>query len=165
MELRKSVDIRRVAIVMAFLMVLTYLGIGFSTSPAEATKYEISTEITIPAINLESDVTALKLRDGKLDTPDTIVGSFSRANNKIFLVGHATTVFRDLKNLKMEDEIIYDYTTYIVQNIEVLEKAEISMNGLLKEAEVDTLVIMTCFGEMLPGGDATHRLIITAVAR
>jgi hypothetical protein len=28
---------------------------------------------------------------------------------------------------------------------------------------MDTLVLMTCAGELLDNGDATHRLIITAV--
>ena len=165
MELRKSIGIRKVVVFAYFLLLAGYLIVGFSPAPAEAAVYEISAELKIPTIGLISDVTTLKLRDGKLDTPDAIVGSFSRANNKTFLVGHAATVFKNLKNLEVGNEIVYDNTTFVVQKTEILAKAKISMNELLRETETETLVVMTCSGEALPGGDATHRLIITATIK
>ncbi|MBR0242424.1 class F sortase [Candidatus Saccharibacteria bacterium] len=162
MELKKSIDARKIVALAYLILMSIYLAIGFTPAPVEAVNYDIATEILIPSISLASDVTALKLRDGNLDTPNTIVGSFSYAKNKTFLVGHSSTVFQNLHEVKVGDEIIYDYTTFIVKKMEVLERAEISMTELLREAEVETLVVMTCAGENLPGGDATHRLIITA---
>ena len=38
------------------------------------------------------------------------------------------------------------------------------MTEILKREEKDTIVIMTCAGELLDGGDATHRFMVTAVA-
>ncbi len=46
----------------------------------------------------------------------------------------------------------------------VKEKSMISMSELLKADDKETIVIMTCAGESLENGDATHRLIVTAVA-
>ena len=40
---------------------------------------------------------------------------------------------------------------------------KIDMDKLLKTSRQDTVVIMTCAGKLLDGGDATHRLIITAI--
>ena len=131
--------------------------------PAEAVKsYEISAELSIPSIDLTSDVTALQLEDHELKTPDTIVGSFSRAENKTLLIGHSSTVFQDLNKVKFGDRIVYN-GEYVVNKIEVLEKNDINMSNLLAAAEEDTIVIMTCAGADLGNGDATHRLIVTAV--
>lgn len=165
MELRKSFSIRGTLFFLYFSFLLIWLAVGLSPAPVEATKYEISSELSVPSISLTSDVTSLKLKHGELETPDAIVGSFSWAKNKTFLIGHASTVFKNLKNVKIGDEIIYDYTTFVVQEIKTLKKAEISMNELLEESEVETLVVMTCAGESLPGGDATHRLIVTATKK
>ena len=98
----------------------------------------------------------------KLNTPDTIVGSYTRAENKTLLIGHSTTVFQDLDQVKMSDYINYNNKTYQVNDIELLEKSDIDMNDALKTTDKDTIVIMTCAGTLLEGGDATHRLIITA---
>ena len=38
------------------------------------------------------------------------------------------------------------------------------MEEILSPAETNTIIIMTCAGEPLPGQDATHRLIVTATA-
>ena len=48
------------------------------------------------------------------------------------------------------------------ENIKVLEKANVDMSKILASTEKQTLEIMTCIGDLLDGGDATHRLIITA---
>ncbi len=162
MELKKSVDVRKVVISVYLLLIGVYLAVGFTPSKAEAFNYEISSELQIPSIGLTSDVTTLKMRDGQLNTPDSIVGSFSREKNKVFLVGHAGTVFQNLKDLKVGDEIFYDITKYTAKNIEILPKNEINMDEILQTADSETLVIMTCAGESLGRGDATHRLIVTA---
>ncbi len=160
--MKKTFGARGFVVLSYFLLALIYLAVGFSPKPAEAAIYDVSAEISIPAISLTSDVTAMTIRDGNLDTPDTIVGSFSHAENKIFLVGHRSGVFKNLNRLKVGDEIIYNDETYIVKETTESKKSEISMNELLRAAEIKTLVVMTCAGENLPNGDATHRLIITA---
>ena len=62
-------------------------------------------------------------------------------------------------------DIEYDSKRYKISRIEILEKSEINMSQVLAGAPVDTIVLMTCAGESLPNQDATHRLIITAVAQ
>lgn len=157
---RRSSNLRRNVLIGYFLSFFVFLLTGLSS--AGAIEYEISTQIEIPAINLTSDVTEIELKENKLETPDLIVGSFASATNKTFLVGHSSTVFQRLKEINLGDEIKYSDKKYVVKNTTVLAKAEISMRELLKSSEVDTLVIMTCSGEDLGNGDATHRLIVTA---
>lgn len=161
MKLRKSLDSRAVFTFLYFASLLVYLVIGFL--PADAAEYDISTNIMIPSINLESDVATLHLDNNELKTPDTIVGRFTMAKHKTFLVGHASTVFRDLNKLEIGAKIIYDDSKYEVIETEILEKNTINMMELFAETDEYTLVIMTCAGEDLGGGDATHRLIVTAV--
>ena len=161
MELKRHLDLRYVFVGLYVLFVVVYVVIGLQ--PADAIDYEISADLEIPAIGLESGVTKLTLQDGRLNTPDTIVGSFSRAEHTTLLIGHSTTVFRHLDSVRVSDEIKYDYESYYVTDIEVEPKADISMSKLLKGSSADTLVLMTCAGELLDNGDATHRLIITAV--
>ena len=161
MEIKKRLNLRSVLAVVYFVCFGIFLNIGLR--PAEATNYEISAKLAIPAIGLTSDVTTLELEDHQLDTPDYIVGSFTRAKNKTLLIGHSTTVFSNLNEIKLGDEIFYDETNYKITNIEVLEKPDVDMDKILATEDVDTLVLMTCAGELLTNGDATHRLIITAV--
>ena len=160
MELKKRIDFRRVLIVAYFVCFAIYLIVGLQ--PAGATNYEIIAEISIPSIELTSDVTALKLEDHRLNTPGTIVGSFSKNDNNILLIGHASTVFKDLNKTVIGDKVIYDSDSYTIGKIDVIQKADISMNKILAAANKKTLTIMTCAGEDLGDGDATHRLIITA---
>ena len=161
MELKKRLNIRTVLIGLYAVVFVVYVIVGLQ--PAEAVQgYETSAELNIPSIGLTSDVTTLQLEDRELKTPDTIVGSFSRAENKTLLIGHSSTVFKDLNKLVLGEEISYNDHIYIVQKIETLEKAEVKMSELLKKTDKDTLAIMTCAGADLGNGDATHRLIITA---
>ena len=106
MELKRGHDWRRLVSILYVLAFSVYLIIGLQ--PAGARNYDISGEVIIPSINLDSDVTTLTLNNNRLDTPDTIVGSYSRNNNKIFLIGHASTVFKDLHRVKLGDTIYYE---------------------------------------------------------
>lgn len=163
MELKKSWDFRKFMVGAFFTMLTLYLLIGLT--PAKATEVDVATEIKIPKIGLSSDVTLLTMNQGMLKTPDVVVGSYSRNKNKTFLVGHSTGVFGDLDKLELGDEIYYDLVSYTIVDIDVLQKSDISMDRLLAPADIDTIVVMTCAGELFSGGDASHRLIITAVAR
>lgn len=160
MELGRRFDLRILWWVFCGLLALIYIAVGLN--PAEATEYLISDKLKIPAIDLEADVAPLTLNNHKLDTPDTIVGSYSRASNKTLLIGHSTSVFHDLNRVKLGDNFEYDEKTYAIVDIETLPKTEIKMDQILAEANTDTVIIMTCAGELLDGGDATHRLIVTA---
>ena len=132
--------------------------------PVEATNHEIIAELKIPTINLVSDVAKVKLEDHQLKTPDYLVGSFSRAENKTLLIGHSSEVFKDLFEVKSNDAIYYNGGTYYVTETNVFRKDEINMNEILSGTKKDTLILMTCAGKIFADGDATHRLVITAEA-
>lgn len=162
MELkRRRFSFRRAFTILYIVAFIVYIVVGLS--PAEAKNYDISGQIIIPAISLSSDVTDLDLVDHRLETPDTIVGSYKKYSSKIFLIGHSSTVFKNLKSVKFGDYIYYNGSSYKINNIKTLSKSEIDMNALLAPAKESTLVIMTCAGEPLGDTDATHRLIVTAV--
>lgn len=161
MELKRGISFRKVFTIIYIVSFLTYA--AFSFVPADGTAYTIDGGLVIPSINLASGVTKLELKDRKLDTPDSIVGSYSRNPNKTFLIGHSTTIFKNLDQVKTNDSIIYNNTKYRVVSMEVFRKSDIDMKDVLKAEEQDTLVLMTCAGEILNGTDATHRLIVTAV--
>ena len=162
MELKKRLDLRAV---LAVLYVTTFLAyVIFGLQPAEAAQsYEVSAELNIPSIGLISDVTTLELENRELKTPDEIVGSFSRSKNKTLLIGHSSTIFQNLNQIRLNDEIFYNNNKYIVKKITIAEKAAVDMSELLMRADQDTLTIMTCAGANLSNGDATHRLLVTAV--
>ena len=162
MELRRGFGIRKFWIGMYLLFLSVYFTVFLSLglNAVDATPLDISAELAIPSIGLESDVTTLQLENYSLKTPDLIVGSYIRAKNKTLLIGHSSTVFKDLDKVWDGAEIIYDDTVYHVLYSTVMKKEDINMNALLAGAERETLILMTCAGEDLGGGDATHRLII-----
>lgn len=137
-----------------------YIFIGLQ--PAEAKSYDISGALKIPEISLDTDVTTLELDGRKLETPETIVGAYSRNPNKTLLIAHSTTAFKNLKNISIGAEITYNDKIYHVTAIKTYEKSKISMEKLLKSAEKDTLILMTCAGEPIGELDATHRFIVMA---
>ena len=162
MRIRKHINFRRFVVVIYVGFFLVFLATGLR--PADAVTYDLDGTLFIPSINLKSDVARLTVENHKLNTPDTIVGSYSRADNKTLLIGHSTTVFVDLDDLRVGEDIFYHDKSYSIVDMVVMDKTDISMNELLEESDEDTLMIMTCAGELLEGGDATHRLIVTAVA-
>ncbi len=161
MELKRRFNWLRTFTILYIVAFLAYVIVGLQ--PAEAKNYEISGQIVIPSIGLVSDVTTLELVDHRLDTPDTIVGSYSKYSSKIFLVGHSSTVFSELKNVKLNEYIYYSGNSYRITGYKTALKTDIDMNALLMPAKNQTLVIMTCAGEPIGEKDATHRLIVTAV--
>lgn len=162
MELKRRSNFRKAFTVLYMVAFVIYLLIAF-VIPEDGIAYTIDGGLVIPSINLTSGVTKLELKDRKLNTPDSIVGSYVRNPNKTFLIGHSTTVFKNLDQVKEEDIIIYNNVEYKVTNMEIFRKSDIDMNELLKAETEDTVVIMTCAGDLLDEHDATHRLIVTAV--
>ena len=162
MELRKRLNPRIVFIVVYVVLFLAYIIYGLQ--PAEAAhSYEVATELKIPSIGLVVDVTKLDLVGNELKTPDTIAGSYTQAENKTLLIGHSTTAFSHLDGVKIGDELEYNGQEYKIVRATLAVKEVIDMDELLAPAEEDTLMIMTCAGTLLGGGDATHRLIVTAI--
>lgn len=129
--------------------------------PADAITYNIDSELYIGSINLNAPVTKLQLEDAKLNTPDDIIGSYSRNDSTTLLIGHSTTIFKDLPHIKKDDYISFDGTTYKVKSILVKAKQNISMNELLKPSTKETIILMTCAGRNTEAG-FTHRLIVKA---
>lgn len=160
MELKKTFSLRKVFIILYMVAFLTYIAVGFM--PADGTAYTIDGALAIPSIDLVSGVTALELKDHKLNTPDTIVGSYAKNPNKTFLIGHSSTIFKNLYQVNTNDSIFYNNAEYKIVNIEILKKSDIDMSKILKAEEKDTIVIMTCAGETVGEHDASHRLIVTA---
>lgn len=163
MELRKHCNPKSVFIGLYVLAFVVY--IIFGLQPAKAVDYEISAKLDIPSINLIADVTVLNLTNEGLKTPDTIVGSYSNHENKILLIGHSSTVFRNLNQVKLASTIKYNGKDYQVVEKKTLAKSLVDMSEVLETENDDTLVLMTCAGQMLENSDATHRLMITAVAK
>ena len=157
---RRYVDTRWVFVILTCIMTVIYFAVGLS--PARAAVYNIVGAVEIPSIGLNSDVTALSLTSEGLQTPDTIVGSYTRGN-KTLLIGHSTTVFQDLDDVRLGDIIYYNGEKYKVLTISVARKEDIIMSELLRPDEQESLVVMTCAGTLLPHGDATHRLMLDAV--
>lgn len=161
MELKRHLDWRKVFVILYSVVFVVYAVVGLKS--AEAAEFDVKTGLYLPSIGLEANVTEMELKERKLNTPETIVGSFSENTNKTLLVGHSSTVFHDLDKLSIDDELVYQGRLYRVTAREVRAKSEISMVKLLEAEKIDTLVLMTCAGEDLGGGDASHRLIIEAV--
>ena len=144
----------------------TFIWIGFGEVKSEQTyaveAQEATEHLTIAKINLDAPVKKVKLDGTKLEVPEQIAGSYTPSENKTLLIGHSSTVFKNLDQLRVGDEIVFNNEQFTITNTEVLAKAEIEMSEVLKNEEVRTLVIMTCAGENIGGNDFSHRLIVTA---
>ena len=163
MRLKRRLDFRIFFLGLYFVSFFAYLVYGLL--PAEASTYAIDSHLIIPSIALSSGVTKVEIADGNLPTPETIVGSYSNFDSKIFLFGHSSTVFTSLNKVKTGDIVIYNNDVYEVISYEIIKKSDIDMSILLAPSSRSTLVLMTCAGEDYGGGDYSHRLIITAVLR
>ena len=162
MELRRRINTTAVFVFIYFSSLLTFLIIGLQ--PVEAAQYSVSGKLSIPSINLDTDVTSLALENDKLNTPDTIAGSYSNSDNKVLLIGHYVGIFKDLINVRLSDRIIYNNKSYSVIKLDYQEKSIVDMSEILKGENIDTIVLMTCAGTIHNNGDASHRYIVTAVA-
>ena len=161
MELKQRLDPKYIFIGLYVVIFLLYVIIGLQ--PAKAKTYAVSGRLEIPSIGLVSDITDTGLVDGALETPESIVGSYLENTNKTFLYGHSSTVFNGLHHIKINDTINVNGTSYKVVDSAILPKSAISMKEILKSETSDTIIIMTCAGDLYSDGDASHRLIITAV--
>lgn len=160
MKARWTFDFR---VVMAIICAAVFTFCLFKYfEPAEAIQYNITGKLDIPSVGLDIDVANISLTNGKLETPKYIVGSYSRHKNSTLLIGHSNTAFSSLTETKNGDQISYNGNIYNIYKAQIIKKSSIDMKELLSEKEEDTLILMTCFGEMYSDGDASHRLIIFA---
>ena len=140
MELRRRVNFGKIYFALYFVALSIYFLVGLK--PAEAANIE--SRILIPSIGLVSDVERLELENSELSTPDEIVGSFSRNKNKTLLIGHSSTVFADLKDVKIGDEIIYRDLAYRVSGI-VLTLVLVIVLTILRIVLASVLVVILHF--------------------
>lgn len=142
------------------IMLPIYIFIGLQPAPiANASSLP---QLNISSINLETPVTPVNIVDHEFIVPSQIAGFYTQAENKIFLMGHSSTVFKKLDRVQVGEIITYNNIDYRVDKVETLAKSDISMNKILQAEEEETIIIMTCAGTPLANQDATHRLIITA---
>lgn len=155
----------KVAFTLFYLLTVPVY-IYYAFQPAEASAEVIAEQtvasLAIPAISLDTPVIPSVPENQSLSVPDRVPGVYSEDPSKLLLLGHSSTIFKDLKNLAQGDEIIYNSETYIIKNIEILEKSAISMPDILAATSQKTIILMTCAGQPLGHNDYTHRLIITA---
>lgn len=154
---------RTIKIVMTvFYMIAVPVFIFVGLQPAGAVDAEGLPKLLVPSIELSTPVTESTVTNGELSVPDRIAAVYSMDPSKILLMGHSATVFSNLKEIKIGDEVIYNERTYTVFSIEQKLKENIKMADILAPAERETIVMMTCAGQPLGGNDFSHRLIITA---
>ncbi len=149
-------------ILTAFYMVTVPVFVYFGLQPAEAANQEVVAELVIPSISLSTPVVASELAGRQLSVPDRIVSAYSENTTKTLLMGHSSTIFKDLTKVNLGDEITYQDSTYVISNISTQPKQKINMANILSEANQKTVILMTCAGFPLGHDDYTDRLIITA---
>lgn len=148
--------------VAAFFLIMLPIYFYIGLHPVSSLDYAGYPTLEIPSIELTTPVAKIELEDRELVAPARIAGVYHANPHKLFIIGHSSTVFRDLHKLEIDQTFVYDNKIYRVSSAITLEKADIDMAELLAEPFEDTIVIMTCAGEPLPNQDATHRLIVTA---
>ena len=170
MEVKKRNKLLYVAIFAAYaVFTFAFFTIGLQPVRSAETVYaEESTEadsiLNIPSISLTAPVMQSTVTDNVLSVPDQIAASYSTSTNKTLIFGHSSTIFKDLNLVKIGEIATYNEKSYQIIDITEKQKNDISMPEILAPASKDTIVLMTCSGELIPNsdGDHTHRLIITA---
>ncbi len=168
-RLGKKAKIRLLCFLMYFLaafsLVLLGIKIIHNSNAVYAKEAAAATQtLFIPTISLSAPVIESQFTGKDLTVPDQIAASYSAHSNKTLLFGHSSTIFRDLQNLNPGAEVYFAGKKYQITQREEKKKSDISMQEILREEQTDTIVLMTCSGNAIPGtnGDHTHRLIFTA---
>ena len=142
-----------------FAAIAGFVAYAFMPKSADASSEE---RLFIPSISLIARVKDIERTGSKLIAPDEIAGAYQPTNHKTVIIGHSSTIFRDLNKIGDEDHFTFDSKEYKITSREVLPKSLISMEEIVSETEVNTVVLMTCAGEPLGGQDYSHRLVIIA---
>lgn len=147
------------AVLAYFAVIAGIIAYFFAPKTADASSEE---RLFIPKIGLIAQVKNIERQGNRLIAPDTIAGAYKPTNHKTVIIGHSSTIFKDLDQLKGSETFTFDQTEYKITRREVVEKRFVDMAEIVAETEKNTVVLMTCFGEPLGGQDYSHRLIITA---
>ena len=142
-----------------FIAIAGFVVHVFMPQLADATSEE---RLFIPSIGLIARVKDIERQGNQLIAPDYIAGAYQPTNHKTVIIGHSSTIFKDLKNVKDTDSFTFDNHKYQIKSREIVEKSLVDMKDIVSETEVRTVILMTCYGESLGGQDFSHRLIITA---
>ncbi|MBR3220403.1 class F sortase [Candidatus Saccharibacteria bacterium] len=157
----RSRFIKCTLVALYFLAIGIYFYQGFQPYPVDATA---PNRLFIPSINLSTPVDDVSKTGQKISVPEVIAGAYSENTNKTLLLGHSSTVFERLGDLKIGDSLVFDDNSYRITKIITVTKAEIDMSDVLAPAEQPTIILMTCTGQHIAGHDYTHRIVITASA-
>ena len=145
--------------ILYFSIITGFVAYCFAPKSVDASSEE---RLFIPSIGLVANVRDIERTGNQLIAPDTIAGAYRPATHKSVIIGHSSTVFENLKNLADGSDFTFDNKKYRVKKREILEKNFVNMNEVISATEIDTVVIMTCYGTPLKDQDYSHRLIITA---
>lgn len=151
------------------ILAIVYIVIGLQPVNSQygsvAAGVEERKPLSIPAVELSTEIIPLALDNNRLIAPERMAGSYSSHPSKTLIIGHSSTVFANLHQIRTGSEILYNDKKYLVAEVNIVEKSEISMNKILAPSDVDAIILMTCAGDSLGGQDYTHRLIVEAVAQ
>ncbi len=145
--------------ILYFAVVAGFTAYVFMPKAVDASSEE---RLFMPSIGLVAQVKDIKRQGNQLIAPDTIAGAYQPTNHKTVIIGHSSTIFKDLKNVHDNDTFTFDNQKYQIKNIEIIEKKFVNMEEVVRETKIKTVILMTCYGEPLGGQDFTHRLVITA---
>ncbi len=145
--------------VLYFALIAGFTAYVFMPKTADASSEE---RLFIPSIGLVARVKDIDRTGNQLIAPDEIAGAYQPTIHKTVIIGHSSTIFKDLKNISGDDTFTFDHKTYKVTERDVIEKSVVDMSEIVAETEKNTVIMMTCYGEPLGGQDYSHRLIITA---
>lgn len=145
--------------IIYFALIAGFTTYTFMPKSADASSEE---RLFMPSIGLIAQVKDIERTGNQLIAPDEIAGAYSATNHKTVIIGHSSTVFKDLKNVKKSDEFTFDNAKFVVKEVETLPKSLVDMEEIVKETKTNTIILMTCSGEPLGGQDYSHRLIIKA---
>ena len=149
-------------VMTVFYMIAIPAFIIIGLQPAQAAEVDGLPTLSIEAVGIETPVAESELNNKQLSVPDRIAAVYSEDPSKLLLMGHSSTVFANLKNIEIGDEVRYNSKVYVVSDKIIKPKSKINMKKILEPAERETVIIMTCAGESLGANDYTHRLIVTA---
>lgn len=155
---KRNIKVLLTAFYLIAVPIFVYIGL----QPASATDAEAVSQLEIESIGLSTPVVVSELKNHELSVPDRVAGEYAKNDSKTLLIGHSSTVFKNLKAVNLGDEISYQGENYQVTGISKQAKENINMGEILAETSRDTIILMTCSGAPLGHDDYTHRLIITA---
>ena len=163
----KDFRIRKIFRISDFVVLIALISASafFINSIVSDTSAASADQLTIDGINLNTPVEKVELKGNELVSPETIAGAYEASPNKTLLIGHSTTVFKNLDEINGDMLIEYKGKEYQITEMVMMKKEDISMFDLTRPAEEDTIILMTCAGKATGNHDFTHRLVITAVAK